>query len=79
MYNFKNGLTNDHPAVQEKARYFAYYFEFSLSKFGRPGFATLENHRSLLEKIRFRLIHYQAKYDKNILNGTQRTNCCRSG
>lgn len=67
MYNFKNELINDHPAVQEKARYFADYFEFSLSKFGRPGFATLENHRSLLEKIRFRLIHYQAKFDKKYL------------
>lgn len=55
---FKSRLTNPNPIIQEKARYFADCFDFILSQLGSFDFPDLENHRSLLEKIRFLLLNF---------------------
>ncbi|RZK42635.1 MAG: hypothetical protein EOO90_06240 [Pedobacter sp.] len=62
MYIFKNLLTNPDPYVQDKARYFADCFEFILNNMGIYDFPPMENHRSLLEKIRLQLVNYSAQH-----------------
>lgn len=44
--------------VADKVNFFADVFEFTVSGLGHPGFVNLENHNSLLEKIKFQLDNY---------------------
>lgn len=72
MAVYKHQITNQNPIIQEKARYFADSFDFCLSQLGNFGFASLENQRSLFEKIRFHLRDYEpysSKYITHHLSG----------
>jgi hypothetical protein len=57
-YHFKNQITHHDIIVADKVNFFADYFEFTLINYGRPNFVNLENHKSLLEKIKFQLDNY---------------------
>ena len=65
MYIFKNQLTNQNQDIQDKARYFADSFEFTLKHMGKYGFSSLENQRSLCEKILFQFINYDPAYSNS--------------
>jgi hypothetical protein len=58
-YHFKNNITHpDGITIEDKVNYFADYFQFSFSHWGRCFVPELENHKSLLEKIVFHLENY---------------------
>lgn len=64
-YHFSNQIINPEQLVADKVNYFADVFDYILSYLGKPTFPNLENHKSLLEKIRFQLDNfssYSAKY-----------------
>lgn len=67
MYHFKNQITNSNTAIAEKVNFFADYFEFTISELGKPGFPSLENHKSLLEKVEFQLHNY-SEFSKKYIN-----------
>lgn len=59
-YHFKHEITHPDQNVSEKVNYFADYFDFTLNNYGKPSFKELENHKSLLEKIKFQLDNYSS-------------------
>jgi len=64
-YHFSNQIINPEQIVADKVNYFADVFDYFLSYLGKPTFPNLENHKSLLEKIRFQLVNfstYSTKY-----------------
>jgi hypothetical protein len=65
-YHFINQITNPEQIVADKVNYFADLFDYYLTNIGRPSFPTLENHRSLLEKISFQLNNYSTHSTKYI-------------
>lgn len=67
MFISKSQLTNDNIDIQVKARYFSDSFDFLLAHMGNYGFPSLENHRSVLEKIRFQMANYDPKYSNTYI------------
>lgn len=65
-YHFSNQITNPEQIVADKVNYFADVFDFILSNLGKPTFPNLENHKSLLEKIRFHLDNFSTHSTKYI-------------
>jgi hypothetical protein len=63
-FHFKHKITHSDKAVSEKVNFFADIFHFTHSTYGDPGFSELENHRSLLEKIKFQLDNYSSHSGK---------------
>lgn len=51
-YHFKHQITHPDKNVSEKVNFFADTFYFTLLNYGSPKFHELENHKSLLEKIK---------------------------
>ncbi|MCW3104867.1 MAG: hypothetical protein JWO09_3307 [Bacteroidetes bacterium] len=66
-YHFKHQISHPSKTVSDKVNYFADYFDFVLSGYGREGFPELENHKSLLEKIKFQLDNY-SKFSNRFIN-----------
>lgn len=52
-YTFFSLISNKNKYVQDKVNFFADYFHITVQNLGFPGFKSLENHRSLIEKIKF--------------------------
>lgn len=65
-YHFKHQITNPIKSISDKVNFFADYFDFALMNFGRLGFQQLENHKSLLEKIKFHLDNYSGNSNQYI-------------
>jgi hypothetical protein len=63
-YHFNNQITNPEIIVADKVNFFADFFDYTLSNLGKPTFPSLENHRSLLEKIKFQLENYSSHSEK---------------
>ncbi len=58
IYHFKHQITHPDKNVSDKVNFFADIFDFTLINYGRPKFQELENHKSLLEKIKFQLDNF---------------------
>lgn len=67
MFISKSQLSNDNSDIQDKARYFSDSFDFLLAHMGNYGFPSLENHRSVLEKIRFQLADYDPRFSNTYI------------
>jgi hypothetical protein len=65
-YTFNNQIQNPEQIVTDKVNYFADVFNYILSNLGKPSFPNLENHKSILEKIRFQLENYSTHSSKYI-------------
>lgn len=65
-YHFSNQIINKEQIVADKVNYFADVFDYFLSNMGKPTFPNLENHKSLLEKIRFQLDNFSNHSTKYI-------------
>ena len=57
-YHFNNQIHNPEQIVADKVNYFADIFDYFLSTLGKPTFPSLENHKSIFEKIHFQLENY---------------------
>lgn len=67
-YHFKNRVTHENVSYAEKISFFADCFEFTILNMGRIGSHPLENHKSLLEKIKFQLENYTTFSRKYIVH-----------
>lgn len=56
--HFKHQITHVDKSKSDKVNFFADIFFFTHLNYGNPGFAELENHKSLLMKINFQLDNY---------------------
>jgi hypothetical protein len=65
-YTFNNQIQNPEQIVTDKVNYFADVFNYILSNLGKPSFPNLENHKSILEKIRFQVENYSTHSSKYI-------------
>lgn len=65
-YHFNNQITNPEIIIADKVNFFADIFDYFISYLGKPSFPNLENHKSLLEKIRFQLDNFSNHSTKNI-------------
>jgi hypothetical protein len=67
MYHFKSNITHpSHQLIADKVNYFADCFDFIVDNINEPGFPELENHKSLLEKIKQHLQFYSINSKKYI-------------
>lgn len=67
-YHFKNRVTHENDNYAKKISFFADCFEFTILNLGSIGAHPLENHRSLLAKIRFQLDNYTTYSKKYIVH-----------
>jgi hypothetical protein len=64
-YHFKHQITHTDPSIANKVNFFADCFDYILKNYGKPTFPELENHKSVLRKIKFQLdnfSNYAPKY-----------------
>ena len=65
--HFTHQITHSSKIVSDKVNFFADIFDFILLNYGQVGFWELENHKSLLEKIKFQLDNF-TKHSKQYIN-----------
>jgi hypothetical protein len=57
-YHFKHQITHADPSIANKVNFFADCFDYILKNYGKPTFPELENHKSVLRKIKFQLDNF---------------------
>jgi hypothetical protein len=65
-YHFKHQITHTDPSISNKVNFFADCFDYILKNYGKPTFPELENHKSVLGKIKFQLDNFSSFAPKYI-------------
>jgi len=65
--HFTHQITHTSIIISDKVNFFADVFDFTLLNYGQQGFQELENHKSLLEKIKFQLDNF-TQHSKQYIN-----------